>query len=137
VDSNTYAFTNVRPTHVMYISDQHSSPGGRCGVDTRQRWPRYDFFLVQRGEEFALTHFCPLRQTTNGIPVVSRSALSAAQTAMNISQLPREDWEEIPQDIQRDRYSPRTHERLQAKYGLDYEEANAVIDHVCDPSNLR
>jgi len=136
VDPNNYAFTNVRPTHVMSISDQHSSPGGRCGLDTRQRWPRYDFFLVKREEEFALTHFCPLKETANGVSVASRRALSAAQTAMNVSQLSREDWEEIPRDVRGDPYSVRIHERLRVKYGLHYEEINAVVDHVCDPANL-
>ncbi len=136
VDPNSYAFSNVRPTHVMYISDQHSSPGGRCGLDMRQRWPRYDFFLVKRGEAFALTHFCPLRETASGVAVASLRALSAAQTAMNVAQLSREDWEEIPRDVRGDPYSVRVHERLRAKYGWHYQEVTAVVDHVCDPANF-
>jgi hypothetical protein len=51
--------------------------------------------------------------------------------------LTEEDWNAIAKDIQENRYSPRIHSRLQDQYGFGYEETNAVIDYVCDPSNTR
>ena len=130
-----YAFTKASPTHLMEVTYELSRDGRRCGLEKRQRWPRPHFYLVQRNGDYVLTHYCPSQEAIDANEVVWAPPLSAARAAANVALLTGEDWQDIPQDIQRDRYSSRSQDRLMRDHGLGYEEADALIDYVCDPSS--
>jgi hypothetical protein len=130
-----FAFTNGTPTHLMEVSDEFSSPGGRCGLKERQRWPRKHFYLVQRGSEFSLTHFCPSKEDVGAGSVILGRPLSAAQAAANMAEITDGEWQSISEDLKKDRYaSPE--DRLRRDHRFNYEEAYSVVDYVCDPSNM-
>lgn len=129
-----FDFTNGTPTHLMEVSDEFSSPGGRCGLEARQRWPRHHFYLVQRGSEFSLTHFCPSKEDVEAGTVILGRPLSAAQAAANVAEITDAEWKSIPEDLKKDRYASPD-DRLRREHGFNYEEAYSVVDYVCNPSN--
>ena len=121
----------------MEISYELSRDGLRCGLEKRQRWPRPHFFLVQRDDNYVLTHYCPSQEAIGANEVIWGPPLSAARAAANVALLTDKDWQEIPQEIQQDRYSSLSRDRLLRDHNLGYEEADALIDYVCDPSSTR
>lgn len=45
------------------------------------------------------------------------------------------EWQRIPEEFAGDRYSSRSVNRLVSEHGWTYDEANAVVDEVCDPAS--
>ena len=130
-----YSFSRVAPTHLMEFANDTSRPGGRCGMENRELWPGGFFFLVQRGAQFHLTHYCPSKAAVSAGEVARSRTLSVAQTAANVARLSAADWDAIASDIRQDRYSDRSQDRLVKNFGLSYDEADDVIGYVCDPAN--
>jgi len=129
-----FSFSRVEPTHLVEYSDAISRPGDRCGLEKRELWPGGYFFLVKRGTEFHLTHFCPSKRAVDA-GELGGHPLTAAQTSANIARVSAADWDAIASAIRQDRYSDRPHQLLNKHYGFDEQEANEVIFHVCDPAN--
>lgn len=127
-----YVFPGPAPEHVMEIRYELSRPAGRCGATAKRRWPTLQYFLVQRESDYALTHFCltPDSGDTRFTPPPS-----AARTAANLRLLSAKDWETIPREVRENPHFAPSIARLQREHRVSEDEAYALVDHVCDPSN--
>ena len=132
---NEYAFSHALPTHILAYKDENHSPGGRCGLAKFERWPTGAFYLVRRGAEFHLTHYCPTKEAVAAGEVAVGRPSSAAQATANIAKISAADWEDIAAAIKRDRFHSGIQHRLSEKYGFYYDEADEVVRYVCDPAN--
>jgi hypothetical protein len=103
-------------------------------MEKRELWPGGHFFLVKRGAEFHLTHFCPSKRAVDA-GELGGHPLTAAQTSANIARVTAADWDAIASAIREDRYSDRPQQLLNKHYGFDEQEASEVIFHICDPAN--
>jgi hypothetical protein len=132
---NDFEFSRASPTHLMEIRNELSGPGGRCGREKLERWPTLHFFLVQRGSEFHLTHYCPSKEAVATGQIAEQRPRTAAQATANIALLDAADWEAIAADVKRDRFNSGIEFRLSEKYRISHEEADEVVRYVCDPDH--
>ena len=132
---NEFEFSHVEPTHIMEFHDKISTPGARCGLEKFERYPTGHFFLVQRGQEFHLTHYCPTKEAVAAGEVSWDRPRSATQATANIAKVNAADWEAIAGNIKGDRFNSGIQFRLSEKYGFSYDEADEVVRYVCDPAN--
>ena len=128
-------FTITKPTHLLKIRYSTSHDWGRCGVPEVNRYPQLFFFLVERGDHFGLTHYCPSQMRIDRGIVYRDTSLDASQLSQNINRLQDDEWTRIPEEVSGDGYSPVPQIRLQQAYDFSYREAEQIVHYVCDPEN--
>jgi len=131
-----YAFTNVQPTHLLTIRYETSHDWSRCNLAELNLYPSHHFFLTEVDGEFGLTHFCPSEKLIQEGGAAG-NVISARQATENLAALDRNEWERIPEEIDGNKYSSRTANRLYERYGFQHDEAMAVIHEICKPVNTR